>query len=639
MTKYLSSKARLCAAAPLVMAMLFGCSAEPSSNKEPGQVDSVGPVESGQLSNSDLSVVVVPTVDGGSAAAVVQNSGDLSGVQTQQVDGDTTAVEATVPGAESSSSPVIVQMQSAESDADETSSFDVAAALPVVETAEPDSSLEEESPSQSVVQASTQVPASAATEDTAGSSSTTIIVGNRPGDASCLRLPADASGLGSISRADWSDWLADVRFTVGTEHLELTGEVGGRRSLRQRFLPSGEGSPRVVVGAELPEAGVYRLVQSMYLEPGWDWGGDAHYQTGKFGFGFSGGTSPTGGTLDTGGFSARVIWRGNNDGTARMAIYSYAADRPGQYGEDVYFGEFEAPTGEWFDLAMEIQVNSSINAADGRMRGWINGQLLLDRDGVAWQTSGAKPSIDNLYYTAFYGGNSAEWSPDRTTHAQFRDVCWAAVVDGYSGIDPDTGRIVAPDSVQLDQQLFDDDSQTIDQDNPREEFNNSVEAVFTQLSSVLDNESPLVGHELRSAYLLLKQSTTEGNWVSDFELSIDAPTLLQLDSAAASLLDAIDALTLVGGSVSLLDSLASRVVKLSEELVERMVNQATNTFRLAECAELMSQSCSLASVTLTEALEAQQLMSWNRLGGDRRQILEFAVSGWQAATQAQSLAR
>jgi hypothetical protein len=395
----------------------------------------------------------------------------------------------------------------------------------------------------------------------------------------------------------------------------------------------------VVVGAELPEAGVYRLVQSMYLEPGWDWGGDAHYQTGKFGFGFSGGTSPTGGTLDTGGFSARVIWRGNNDGTARMAIYSYAADRPGQYGEDVYFGEFEAPTGEWFDLAMEIQVNSSINAADGRMRGWINGQLLLDRDGVAWQTSGAKPSIDNLYYTAFYGGNSAEWSPDRTTHAQFRDVCWAAVVDGYSGIDPDTGRIVAPDSVQLDQQLFDDDSQTIDQDNPREEFNNSVEAVFTQLSSVLDNESPLVGHELRSAYLLLKQSTTEGNWVSDFELSIDAPTLLQLDSAAASLLDAIDALTLVGGSVSLLDSLASRVVKLSEELVERMVNQATNTFRLAECAELMSQSCSLASVTLTEALEAQQLMSWNRLGGDRRQILEFAVSGWQAATQAQSLAR
>jgi len=29
-------------------------------------------------------------------------------------------------------------------------------------------------------------------------------------------------------------------------------------------------------------------------------------------------------------------------------------------------------------------------------------------------------------------------------------VCWAAVVDGYSGIDPDAGRTQAPDAATLD---------------------------------------------------------------------------------------------------------------------------------------------------------------------------------------------
>lgn len=275
-----------------------------------------------------------------------------------------------------------------------------------------------------------------------------IVVGNGPGEARCLSLPADYRGFGSIDKAEWSNWLDGVRFVNGAEFLELPGEVDGERTLRQQFVPTSKGTARVITGADVPEATTYRLVQSVKFEEGFDWGGD--HEGGKLGFGLSGGTSPSGKTVDTAGFSARFMWRGNRDGTAYIVVYSYAADRPGASGEDFPLAGFLAPIGEWFDLTMEIQMNSSTGASDGRMRAWANGELLLDEGGVAWQTSGGTPVIDNLYFSSFYGGATSEWSPGRTTYAQFKDVCWSAVVNGESGIDPDSGRTQAPPARELE---------------------------------------------------------------------------------------------------------------------------------------------------------------------------------------------
>lgn len=268
-----------------------------------------------------------------------------------------------------------------------------------------------------------------------------IIVGDQPGEAQCLHLQRTTREFGQVSWQDWENWVGNVRFAVGTEFLEIPDRGEGIPELRQQFVPASNGSPRVVVAADLAPARMYRVVQSIYFEDGWDWGGDS-FEGGKIGFGLSGGTSPTGGVIDTAGFSARLTWRGNLNGSARIAIYSYAADRPGAFGDSVDFGEFLAPIGEWFELAFEIQANSSTDVADGRMRAWANGHLVLDRSGVAWQTTGGMPVVDNLYYSSFYGGSSPQWSPDRTTYARVRDACWAAVVDGYSGIDPDAGRLV-----------------------------------------------------------------------------------------------------------------------------------------------------------------------------------------------------
>lgn len=290
---------------------------------------------------------------------------------------------------------------------------------------------------------------SLATTDGPAQTISTIDVGDRPGEAQCVALPEHSRGFGSIEDADWSDWIEGVRFAQGTRDLSLQAEGLSRRRLRQRFVPDPQGSPRVVVASDLPAARTYRLVQSIMFESGWDWGGERR-QTGKIGFGFGGGTAPTGGVVDPAGFSARLVWRGNLDGTAQLGIYAYNADRPGVFGETNVLADFLAPVGEWIDIIYEIEANSGIDAADGRMRAWVNGRLVLDRGGIAWQTSGSIPVVDRLYYSSFYGGDSSEWSPDRITYAQVRDVCWAAVIDGYSGIDPDSGRIDVPTATELD---------------------------------------------------------------------------------------------------------------------------------------------------------------------------------------------
>ena len=97
---------------------------------------------------------------------------------------------------------------------------------------------------------------------------------------------------------------------------------------------------------------------SIFLEPGWEWGGEVS-QGGKLGFGLGGGSVPSGGTIDPSGFTARLMWRGAQDGTAKLGIYSYAADRPERYGEENLF-DIDARIGEWMDVIYEISLNLSL---------------------------------------------------------------------------------------------------------------------------------------------------------------------------------------------------------------------------------------------------------------------------------------
>ncbi len=267
-----------------------------------------------------------------------------------------------------------------------------------------------------------------------------IRVGQSPKKAQCLNLPSSNKSFGSIGVSDWRNWVGnnDLAYAAENENLAVDASTDNRKSLRQKLAPASKGSTRSVARAGLTPGKTYRLTQSVYFEPGFDWGGKN--EGGKLGFGLGGGSAPTGGLVRTDGFTLRFMWRGNKDGTAHIALYSYAADRGQKYGADYPLEGFDAPIGKWFELSMELTVNSATGVADGSVRAWADGVLRVERNNIAWQTSGGQPSVQDLFYTTFYGGNDTSWSPDHTTHVRFSDVCWAPVVDGYSGIDLDSGN-------------------------------------------------------------------------------------------------------------------------------------------------------------------------------------------------------
>ena len=256
------------------------------------------------------------------------------------------------------------------------------------------------------------------------------LLGARAATADCMALPTQP--VGGVDRHRLADWLGlDTRYVANGQYLSVEPDADGRPNLVQRLVPSSSGSPTVSSRASLPRSRAYRLVQSIYLEPGFEWGGSK--EGGKLGFGLAGGSAPSGGRYRADGFTARFMWRGNGDGTARVAVYSYAADRRMNlpYGDDYPVGGFDVPVGRWFTLDMRLKTNSSWRADDGEVRVRVDGTERLVRRGIAWQSkpyAGASrtPVVDALMYSTFYGGNSWAWAPGRTTRLRVKDVCWSA---------------------------------------------------------------------------------------------------------------------------------------------------------------------------------------------------------------------
>lgn len=240
----------------------------------------------------------------------------------------------------------------------------------------------------------------------------------------CVSLPNKSLEFNQVSRKIFSDWTSSHRYVINTQNLSIDTSSPGKPAIRQRFIPSPEGSIRVSAAADLEPARTYEVNQTILFESGFDWGGIR--ETGKIGFGLGGGSSPSGGSIDTDGFTARLIWEGNNDGTAKLGAYIYSADRSHNlpFGDVFLVDDFEIPTEKWLDITLVVTANSSVDKADGTLAIWIDNKLRLQRDNILWQSSGEPPMVDRLSLASFYGGNSSDWSPAHTTYAQIRDICY-----------------------------------------------------------------------------------------------------------------------------------------------------------------------------------------------------------------------
>ena len=239
-----------------------------------------------------------------------------------------------------------------------------------------------------------------------------------------FNIPATAVAEGDYDATDWSASVspyASLYWETNGTNFASVENIGGELAFKTRMIPESDGSSRVGAGATMSSpATSAKLTQSVFLEDGFDWGGTN--EGGKLGFGFRGGPDGSAASGGSGGqdegFTCRFMWRANGE----VDIYVYDADTAG-YGDSYYTGYFLQPN-QWEDLAMEVGMNTA-GVADGTLRAWANGNLILDRSDMKWFQTGT-PQIDTIQHLTFYGGDDSSWSPDGTYNIWFKDIYYGA---------------------------------------------------------------------------------------------------------------------------------------------------------------------------------------------------------------------
>lgn len=173
------------------------------------------------------------------------------------------------------------------------------------------------------------------------------------------------------------------------------GEVGapdGGTTWRRRFSETMEAT----------------LEYKVRFEPNFEW-----TKGGKIP-GLTGGNSPTGGNDASNGFSSRYMWQTNGG----LILYLYHARMGAKYGEAFSLGKLTQ--GKWYTLKQRIRMNTP-GQQDGALQVWVDGVLKLDRSDMEWRLAGKTWKIDSLLFTAFHGGNNAEYTPNRDNLIDFDD--------------------------------------------------------------------------------------------------------------------------------------------------------------------------------------------------------------------------
>lgn len=124
----------------------------------------------------------------------------------------------------------------------------------------------------------------------------------------------------------------------------------------------------------------------------------------------SGGNVPDG----TNGFSTRYMWRKNGDGE----VYSYLPTSD-EYGTSIGRGAWQFKPGVWHHLVQEVKLNQP-GKEDGRIRVWVDGKQVLDRDGLLFRTTD-QLKIEGIFFSTFFGGGDPSWATPKDVYADFAD--------------------------------------------------------------------------------------------------------------------------------------------------------------------------------------------------------------------------
>ncbi|GGX95211.1 hypothetical protein GCM10007160_23450 [Litchfieldella qijiaojingensis] len=131
--------------------------------------------------------------------------------------------------------------------------------------------------------------------------------------------------------------------------------------------------------------------------------------------GLYGGEAPSGGTNANGenGFSMRFMWREDGQGE----LYEYVVNQDDKYGSSVGRGLWHFPPGRWVTVEQEVILNTP-GQEDGVARVWIDGQPILEQNGIVYRTTD-DVRIDGLMFSTFFGGDGSEWRTPRDQSVDF----------------------------------------------------------------------------------------------------------------------------------------------------------------------------------------------------------------------------
>lgn len=157
---------------------------------------------------------------------------------------------------------------------------------------------------------------------------------------------------------------------------------------------------------------------------------DRDFEPGLHGkqLGLSGGAGYDGGrgqqARDNGdGWSVRLQFDAHAENVTNQ-LYVYHSQMPGKYGDSLGTNKIRFPLerGRWHDIRLRVTMQSSADAADGRIEVWQDGQLRFDVADVRFVTKESGRVIDRLRLEMFNGGGGIV--PTRDSFLEIDDLRW-----------------------------------------------------------------------------------------------------------------------------------------------------------------------------------------------------------------------
>jgi hypothetical protein len=234
-----------------------------------------------------------------------------------------------------------------------------------------------------------------------------------------LRIDFEKDPLGpyTMERLAAGGWGADSTWADGLDQGRAAVVAGDRGHALRVLYPKGSVGPSQG-GAQfmLPLPGGHDALSCAYrvrFAPGFDF-----VRGGKLP-GLVGGSHPTGGKPDDGGFSARLMWRRGG----AVVQYVYHPRQTSKYGVDLPYQLDGEPVrfqpGIWHRVEHRVVMNTP-GQADGVLQAWIDGRLALDARDRVWRLD-ATVHVDALYFSTFFGGDDPSWGAARDESVDFDD--------------------------------------------------------------------------------------------------------------------------------------------------------------------------------------------------------------------------